>query len=128
MWAILLIELVFEVLIRPSNYYSLIKSDKAFAPSTARYINRFHLVCESLALALFIPTASCSMAQTCSNSFNMSTSALWSLTSTEDWEAAVGRLALGLTFLRAFGLVRHWKQMWIDFTFEQGKEKRSKSS
>jgi hypothetical protein len=28
---------------------------------------------------------------------------------------------LGLTFLRTFGLVRHWKQMWINHTFESSK-------
>lgn len=44
------------------------------------------------------------------------------LASGSGFEAALGRLDLSLTFLRAFGLIRHWKQMWIRSAFEAKKE------
>jgi len=124
-WSILTIELMFEFLIRPSNYYALVMSDKAFAPTTARHINRFHLVCESLALILYIPEVSCILSKTCSYEYIIVQSPLWAILSRNGWKAALGRFLLGLTFLRAFGLVRHWKQMWINHTFDCGKEQSS---
>lgn len=39
------------------------------------------------------------------------------ITSQSTWKAAAGRVVIGLTFLRVFGLVRHWKQMWLSHTF-----------
>ncbi len=42
-------------------------------------------------------------------------------------EAARGHFLMGVTALRFFGVVRHWKQMWINNTFRpvkrQGIEK-----
>jgi len=119
-WCILVLELAFEFLLRPSNYDSLISADKAYAPSTARHINRYHLFFEASALLLFIPTAQCVFRNTCRDSIYLSgiESAISSVKSTEGWRAALGRLSNGLIFLRCFGLVRHWKQMWIAHTFE----------
>lgn len=129
-WVILVLELAIEVLIRPPNYGALMTTDKAFAPSTARHINRFHLVFEIIALALYIPQVSCSLSATCQDGLfrpflDRARAPLWALTSLHDSEAVLGRLDLGLTFLRAFGLIRHWKQMWINYTFERDKSKRS---
>jgi len=119
-WSILVIELIFEFFIRPRSYHDLIKSDKAFAPATARYINRYHLICEALALILYIPEVSCSVSRSCKSINYIGTEApLWAITSVSGWKAALGRFLLGLTFLRAFSLVRHWKQMWINHTYDK---------
>ncbi len=40
-----------EVYNRPENFSELLKHENAYSPSTVRYINRFHLVFESIALA-----------------------------------------------------------------------------
>jgi hypothetical protein len=121
-WVILVSELFLEVLIRPKGYSDLMESDRAFAPSTARHISTFHIVFEGIALVTFIPE-------------------LWSLIDTDDsytqgalysrlrasMDAVLGedartvtfgRFLMGLTALRLFGVVRHWKQMWINNTFQ----------
>jgi hypothetical protein len=129
-WIILGLELFFEFLIRPEDYHELITSDKAFAPSTARHINSFHLFFESLSLLLFIPQLPCVFKQQCGDDIYFS--AIWAsihaVTDHDGARAAWARARLGLTFLKAFGLFRHWKQMWINRTFERGKTNSCKSS
>lgn len=118
---ILAVELIFEFVIRPSNYYELMRSDKAFAPSTARYINWFHVVCEVVSLLLFIPQMPCAFSMDqCGlrRPFSLINATLLSISSTNNLKSAAGRFYLGLTYFRAFGLVRHWKQMWINHTFD----------
>lgn len=119
-WCILGFELLFEYLIRPSAYPDLIESDQAYAPSTARHINLYHLVFESIALLLFVPEFDClTNPDSCGRAVPFTS--LWAAVHAVDgWDssrAALGRLCLGLTSLRLFGLVRHWKQMWINNTF-----------
>ena len=58
-WSILVIELLFEVLVRPEGYLALMASEKAYAPSTARFINAFHLFFEVVALVCFVPDFRC---------------------------------------------------------------------
>lgn len=114
-------ELIFEWLIRPSNYYGqLMKSEKAFAPSTARYINGFHLVTETVALALFIPEFDCLTTKVCGKRifFSGVDAALSAIYGPTRARAALGRLCIGLTSLRSVGLVRRWKIMWVQKTFE----------
>lgn len=125
-WIILGIELVSEFLIRPSNYHMLTNSDKAFAPTTARHINRYHLVCEAIALLLFIPQLWCVFGDQCGHglAFSGIDATLSALTSDHWGTAALGRFCMGLTFLRSFGLVRHWKKMWLTQTFE-GKKREN---
>jgi hypothetical protein len=129
-WIILGLELFFEFLIRPEDYHELITSDKAFAPSTARHINSFHLFFESLSLLLFIPQLPCVFKQQCGDDIYFS--AIWAsihaVTDHDGGRAAWARARLGLTFLKAFGLFRHWKKMWINRTFERGKTNSCKSS
>jgi hypothetical protein len=111
---------VFEMLIRPKGYGDLIQSDKAFAPSTARHINRFHLVFEIIALLTFIPELTCTRnIEMCMSGsiFSRVQASLYATLGSSSAEAAKGRFILGLTALRCFGLVRHWKQMWINKTF-----------
>jgi len=54
-WVVLIFELLFEVCARPKNYFELLKAERAYSPSTVRYINRFHLVFEFIALMFTIP-------------------------------------------------------------------------
>jgi hypothetical protein len=129
-WVILGFELLFEYLIRPADFNEMIKSDKAFAPSTARHINSFHLFFESLSLLLFIPQLPCVFQRKCGDDIYFSAvwASLHSVTDKNGTTAAFARFCLGLTFLKAFGLFRHWKQMWINRTFERGKTSSCKSS
>jgi hypothetical protein len=117
----LVIELFLEYFIRPRAYRMLILSDKAYSPATARHINRFHLFFEAIALALFIPQLACIINRdTCGDDIPLSLVSA-SLNSVLGWEfghVAYGRFIMGLTFLRTFSLVRHWKQMWIGAVFE----------
>jgi hypothetical protein len=125
-WVVLVIELFLEFLIRPKGYQELVRSDKAFAPSTARLLNRFHFVCESCALILYIPQSICGFQEQCSSMFGAAQRSLMALTGDSQREAALGRLLLGLTFLRSFGLARHWKQMWLNHTYEKAEQESCK--
>lgn len=110
---------MFEYLVRPPDYAELIDSDQAYAPSTARHINVYHLVSETIALLLFIPEFKCLYKDQCGELVTFS--GLWasvgSVDGSHSGHAALSRLCLGLNSLRLFGLVRHWKQMWINNTF-----------
>jgi hypothetical protein len=106
----------------------LIKSDKAFSPSTARHINRFHLICEVAALLMFLPQTIhvLSGKENGIPFFSRETVALWAINGSTSAYSVLGRLSIGLTFLRTFGLVRHWKQMWINHTFEEKNQESCK--
>jgi hypothetical protein len=110
---------MFEWLIRPSNYAHLVASDKAYAPSTARHINAFHLIFETIALALFFPEFDCLATRMCGKriAFSGVDAALQAVTGPTRGNSALGRFVIGLNALRIFGLVRHWKIMWINRTF-----------
>jgi hypothetical protein len=108
------------MLIRPSGYVKLIESDKAFAPSTARYINRFHLVFEFFGLLTFLPEFRCLVQEdVCyrDSRFSRVRASTDAVLGDTHAAAARGRFLLGITALRFFGVVRHWKQMWIQNTF-----------
>jgi len=83
---------------------------------TARNINRYHLVCETLGLLLFIPNFPCVFDDNCGERIQCSNiwASLLAVTDDNGGKAAVGHIFLGLNFLRVFGLVRHWKQTWLD--------------
>jgi hypothetical protein len=128
-WSVLVLELLLEILIRPPNYGEMVQSDKAFAPSTARHMNRYHLLGEAVALAMFFPQVLCWFReQECPDFpfFRATLAPLWAITSLSNAEAARGRIVLGLMFLRSFGLLRHWKQMWIHHTYDEKSEERCK--
>jgi hypothetical protein len=119
-WVVLVLELVFEVFIRPDGYQNLIISDKAYAPITVRYINFFHLMVESISLALFVPEFTCIFSGascTARLPFSIFNSLLLSVVGSNRKEAFFGHAFIALTRLRVFGLVRHWKNMWITRTF-----------
>jgi hypothetical protein len=132
-WFLLVLELLFEVFIRPSGYSALIHSEKAYAPSTARYINRFHLAMELIALMFYIPEIlcifkggnSCSYASTL-NLMNATflaslaqSNTILSLNSYPRKAVFVGNCILATLRLRVFGIVRFWKRMWINRSFIQ---------
>ena len=97
-------------------------SDKAFAPSTARHISTFHIFFEAIALATFIPEFRCIMEENeCSraSSWSRISGSLNAILGPTHMDVARGRLLLGITALRFFGVFRHWKQMWISKTFRQ---------
>jgi hypothetical protein len=125
-WIVLFTELFLEFLIRPKSYHELIRSDKAFAPSSARFLNRFHFICESLSLLLYVPQLVCGLSGNCTIAFGASRRTLWALTSTSKGKSFVGRFLLGSTFLRSFGLARHWKQMWLNHTFDRHDQEHCK--
>lgn len=124
-------ELALELLIRPHDYGYLIGSEQAYNPSTARHLNAYHLVCESLALLLFVPQLFCVFSDSkCGSQIPMSLvdASIKAITSPDPVEVIGGRLVLGLTFLRVFGLVRHWKQMWLSHTFVNAQQAQEESS
>jgi len=127
-WITLVLELMFEFLIRPSGYNALIKSEKAFAPSTARYIDRIHLCAELLALVVFIPELYCSVNShdSCgwARNFTLQTASIRKclgsphMYDTGVFHAILGHLIFATIRLRIFGLVRHWKIRMIGKTFD----------
>lgn len=119
-----------EVFIRPSEWRALIRSEKAFLPSTCRYLSTFHLIAETIALILFIPEFMCVFTgdggNTCGAERSgvtlgeLVTKALFGPTKLDSF---YGNAYLCTMRLRIFGLVRHWTKMWLNSTFvlEKGK-------
>lgn len=127
-WLVLLLELLFECFIRPDGYKVLILSDKAYSPDIVRYINAFHLLVEFLSLLLFMPEFHCLFTgDSCSTRYKFSfyNAALLSSTASTRKEAFYGRAYLAAIRLRVFGLVRHWKTMWINNIFLHRQRDRS---
>ncbi len=114
-----MLELIFEWLIRPSHYYRLMLSGKAYAPSSARYLNPFHLVTELIALLTFIPEFNCLTTKVCGERvfFSGVDAALRAIYGPKVVNGIYGRFCIGLISLRMIGLVRHWKIMWVNRTF-----------
>jgi hypothetical protein len=123
-WTSLVFELILECIIRPHNYWELVRTERAFNPTTARYMNFFHIFFETASLMLFLPQLPCAFGGLCGSDARLTI--LWAantaMTSVSQREAALGRFFLGLTFLRAFGLFRHWKKMWMSFTYKKDKD------
>jgi len=126
-WAVLFLELMLEVFVRPHGYRALIRSDKAYLPSTVRYLNSFHLISEMISLIFFVPEFVClfSKDRKCGDPFNFSlaNSCLMSLYGPDRLHAFFGTSFLCILRLRIFGLVRHWTKMWINNTFVRVKGK-----
>ncbi|KAL7540169.1 hypothetical protein ACHAXR_009941 [Thalassiosira sp. AJA248-18] len=120
-WVVLFLELVMEVFIRPNGYRALIRSDKAYLPSTVRYLNTFHLISEMISLIFFIPEFMCifSSDSSCGDryAFSLANACLMSLYGPDRLHAFYGTAFICILRLRIFGLVRHWTKMWINNTF-----------
>jgi hypothetical protein len=119
-WLVLVLELVFQVFILPDGFKNLIVSDKAYAPTTVRYINAFHVFVESLSLIIFISEWYCLVSTyQCDDRlrFSLHNAVLLSVTGPTRLDSFYGKAFLALIRLRVFGLVRHWRNMWITNTF-----------
>lgn len=120
-WVVLVVELLLEVFIRPDGYKSLIFSDKAYAPTTVRFINSLHLFVEMVSLVLFVPEFVCLLSPdiNCGERPLLSffNAAYVAVIGPNRIHALVGRIYFALIRLRVFGLVRHWKKMWINSSF-----------
>ena len=119
-WTILVIELIFEVFIRPDDFGALIVSDKAFTPTTVRYISFLHLAIEFISLIFFIPEFVCLFTdEECDGRprFSFLNSSLLGIISTDRILVLASKAFFACIRLRVFGLVRHWKNMWIKRTF-----------
>ena len=115
-----MIELFLEVFIRPEGYQMLRKSEKAYAPSTARFINRFHLCGEFISLVFFAPEFGCLFGfYQCSARprFSYFNATFISVLGPKRINVFYGKLYIAIMRLRVFGLVRHWRNMWIRNTF-----------
>lgn len=126
-WSILVIELLFEVLVRPEGYSALMASEKAYAPSTARFINLFHLFFEVVSLICFVPDFRCLASGDCGAAvpFSLMEASLNSVLGPSVSDAVRGHLYFVTLRLRVFNLVRHWKKMWINHTFDEPVDKGS---
>lgn len=109
-----------EMFIRPTGYRVLTRSDKAYLPSTVRYLSNFHLISELISLVLFIPEFMCLFTtEKCGDKLKLSLASfcLKSLYGPTRLDAFLGTAYLCMMRLRIFGLVRHWTKMWINNTF-----------
>ena len=119
-WIVLICELLFQVFIRPDEYKALVVSEKAFAPTTVRYISGTHFLVEFASLLIFIPEFMCLFStSSCSESFPFSfhRATVLSIVGPNSLELFYGRLYHALVRLRLFGIVRHWKNMWVTNTY-----------
>lgn len=120
-WTVLTSELLFEVFIRPEGYYRLLRSEKAFTPATVRFISGLHLIVESVSLVFFAPEFWCLFDDdlTCDGrpKFSFLNSSLLAVAGADRWKALAGRAFYACIRLRIFGMIRHWRNMWINKTF-----------
>lgn len=102
-WIILILELYFEVYVRPENYSALLKDERAYSPSTARYINGFHLFFETVALLFVIPDflplfdVNCRNVSFVGAAINLSNGRTY-------WQFMLGHVVFVLIRMRIFGL------------------------
>jgi len=125
-WCVLVMELLFQVFIRPEGYRALIFSEKAFAPTTVRYINAFHLFVEALSLGIFIPEFLCLFnGHSCGKClpFSFHNATKIGIVGPSRWDVFAGHAFIALLRLRVFAMVRHWRNFWIANTFVNMKSK-----
>eukprot|EP00531_Pseudo-nitzschia_arenysensis_P017663 CAMPEP_0116121408 /NCGR_PEP_ID=MMETSP0329-20121206/3682_1 /TAXON_ID=697910 /ORGANISM="Pseudo-nitzschia arenysensis, Strain B593" /LENGTH=1270 /DNA_ID=CAMNT_0003615221 /DNA_START=74 /DNA_END=3886 /DNA_ORIENTATION=+ len=134
-WCILVLELTFEVLIRPKNYHELLESEKAYRPSTARYINSRYVFGETLALVLYIPELICfrkeasdvCLAKGDAGQLLLVNASIAAVLGPTKFDSLRGRLLMGSMAFRLFGVIRRWQHMLIQQivrpTTRQGLEK-----
>ena len=127
-WVILILELIFEIMIRPKDYWQLIRSDKAYRPSTARYINQLYVVGEAIALITYIPEIACinkttdvCLSRGFFEKFTLIQASASAVLGPTQADSLFGRIVMGSMALRFFGVIRHWKQMLINQTFRPTK-------
>ena len=122
-WIILALELVFERFIRPDDYHTLITSEKAYLPSTARYISSFHLFFESLALLLMIPDFMRCFGKD-QLAFSLVRSSIFATIGPTTGKFILGHAYFWGVRLRLFGLVRRRRNHWINAMFIETKDEK----
>lgn len=117
-WFILFLELIFEVFIRPDNYSALIQSEKAYMPTTARFISGAHLAIEAVSLAFFVPEFLCLFQEDLQcderRHFSFGYATLLAISGPTRSQSFLGRCFYACIRLRIFSLVRHWKNRWLN--------------
>jgi len=114
-WFILVFDLFSEILIRPMDYSKLLRSNKAFYPSTQRYIDNFHFFLEFLALALYFPEILLYFSDNVK--FGIFHSYMNTLDSAEDSNPWLHIIWLALVHLRIVGVMRRWRQSTINASY-----------
>jgi len=125
-WFILVVDLFLEILIRPFDFSKLLRSKKAYYPSTQRHIDNFHFVLEFLALALYFPEILLFLMPK-PNIFlsYMSVFGLYkqTLASEKNSTPWLPIILLALVRLRIVGVMRRWRQSTINASYlKTGKE------
>jgi len=121
-WVVLVLELISELCIRPDNYHELLQNEMAYNPYTVRYINRFHLFLESLAVIFAIPDFLPIFGV---NPFIDSIEA--SIMATVGYPLPsfiLGQVYFFTTRLRLCNLVRHKRNHWINALYLNKKDAR----
>jgi hypothetical protein len=103
-WVILMLELIFEVSVRPKDYSKLVKAERAYSPTTVRYINGFHLVFEFVALMFAIPDFLPLFNHRVSNGTSFIQAAINASYGKTNYQFIGGHLIFMLTRMRVFGL------------------------
>lgn len=127
-WVILLLELILAYFIRPDGYHTMIQSDKAYTPTMVRFISGVHLFVELISLGFFVPEFYCLFDSNlqCDDrpEFSFFHSTLLTVTGPTLFHAFLGRAFYACIRLRVFGLIRHWKNMWVNQKFmKRGSQK-----
>jgi hypothetical protein len=116
-WVVLVVELILEAFVRPDNYRHLIMTEKAYHPETMRYMNACQLAVEAFSLLLYMSEFWCIFqAESCSQRYRFSlyNALLMAVTGSTRLKVLGGSAYMALIRLRIFGLVRHWKNMWLN--------------
>lgn len=112
-WIVLLLELIFEVSIRPKNFRQLLEKEEAYSPKTVRHINRFHLAFEFIALLSVIPDFLPLFIHERITTLSFTQAAIAASQGASTGEFILGHLYFLLLHLRLFGLIRHKRNHWI---------------
>ena len=118
-WFIMSVELICEICIRPTDYFNLMKSKDKYDPSIACFINKFHLVAESLALLCFFPeiiSIFTNWEMGTPGSLLMASCSAVGLDHTLV-ESYLGLLTFAVIRLRVISLIRYWKTNWLNRTY-----------
>lgn len=129
-WIVLLLELIFEVSIRPKHFRQLLEKEEAYSPRTVRHINRFHLAFEFIALLSVIPDFLPLFLHKRMICLSFTQAAIAASQGASTGKFILGHLYFLLLHLRLFGLIRHkrnhWIQPHIDEILDDSKESSKK--
>ncbi len=99
-----MLELYFEVFVRPEDYFKILKAERAYSPKTARYIDGFHLFFEFVALMFTIPDFLPRLNSEVSNTASFEQAAINASLGKTNAAFISGHLIFMLTRMRLFSL------------------------